>query len=184
MERDIVQGRKAMNFSRWDSYTADQQESFKAKIVQQTKTREMPLLQYRMVHWNARISDTDIQSLTRWARQSTATGDNAANQMVHEGDAARGRETFEKRCTGCHALTSDREGPHLQGVFGRTSGTVAGFPYSEALKNAHIVWNEESLEKWLTDPDVLVPGNNMEFHVPKPQERQDLIQFLKEIAKQ
>jgi cytochrome c len=77
-------------------------------------------------------------------------------------------------------MASDREGPRLQGVFGRTSGTVEGFTYSAALKNAHIVWNEYSLEKWLTDPDVLVPGNNMEFHVPKPQERRDLVEFLRQ----
>jgi cytochrome c2 len=37
-----------------------------------------------------------------------------------------------------------------------------------------------SLEKWMTDPDVLVPGNNMEFHVPKAQERRDLVKFLRQ----
>jgi cytochrome c len=70
----------------------------------------------------------------------------------------------------------------LHDVFGRTSGQIAGFPYSPALVKAHIVWNEESLGQWLTDPDALVPGNNMDFHVPKAQERQDLIRFLKEEA--
>jgi cytochrome c len=178
MERDILKGREAMNLSLWDHYTAAEQESFKAKIVQETREGEMPLVQYRMIHWNARISARDMRNLTLWARGNMA--DDAPQQMVHKGDPARGKETFEKRCTGCHALTSDREGPHLQGVFGRTSGTVEGFSYSEQLKNAHIVWNESTLEKWLTDPDVLVPGNNMEFHVPKAQERQDLIEFLKE----
>jgi cytochrome c len=133
------------------------------------------------MHRNTRISERDMQSLTRWARGTP--GDDIAHGAVHEGDPIRGKETFEKRCTGCHALTTDREGPHLRGVFGRTSGTVPGFSYSDALKNAHIVWDETSLEKWLTDPDVLVPGNNMEFHVPNPQERADLVQFLKEIAK-
>jgi cytochrome c len=48
------------------------------------------------------------------------------------------------------------------------------------LKNAHIVWNDMTLEQWLTDPDTLVPGNNMGFHVAKPQERRDLISFLKQ----
>jgi cytochrome c len=177
MERDILEGRKAMNLSQWDSYSTDQQQFFKAKIVLRTREREMPLLQYRLVHWDARITERDMQSLTRWAQETS--GDESKESMVHKGDPARGKETFEKRCTGCHALTSDREGPCLHGVFGRTSGTVPDFPYSDALKNAHIVWNEATLEKWLTDPDVLVPGNNMEFHVANPQERQDLIQFLK-----
>jgi len=94
------------------------------------------------------------------------------------GDPAKGKQVFEKRCTGCHALEQNREGPRLQGVFGRTSGEVPGFPYSLALIKAHIVWNESSLEQWLTDPDALVPGNNMEFHVPNAQERSDLVSFL------
>jgi cytochrome c len=178
MERDILKGRRAMNLSLWDRYSAEQQDAFKAKIVQETKAGEMPLPQYRMIHWNARISDRDMQRLTQWARGKA--GDDSSAQPVHEGDPVRGREAFEKRCTGCHALTSEREGPRLQGVFGRTSGTVEGFAYSTALKNAHIVWDESSLEKWLTDPDVLVPGNNMEFHVPKAQERMDLAAFLKQ----
>lgn len=75
-------------------------------------------------------------------------------------------------------MEQDREGPRLHGVFGRTSGTISGFDYSPALKNAHIVWNEKTLESWLADPDSLVPGNNMEFHVAKPQERLDIIRYL------
>src|ERR1700680_177719 len=50
----------------------------------------------------------------------------------------RGKELFEKRCSGCHALDKDKEGPRLRGVFGRTSGTVPTFKYSDALKAAHI----------------------------------------------
>jgi cytochrome c len=77
-------------------------------------------------------------------------------------------------------MTEDREGPRLQGVYGRTSGTVAAFDYSPALKKAKIVWNETTLEQWLADPDAMVPGNNMGFHVAKPDERKDLVQFLKQ----
>ena len=55
--------------------------------------------------------------------------------------------------------------------------------YSEVLKKAAIVWDESSLERWLTDPDVLVPGNNMDFHVAKSQERRDLIAYLKQTSK-
>lgn len=94
------------------------------------------------------------------------------------GNADRGRVVFEKRCTGCHALDRDREGPHLKGVYGRAAGMAAGFDYSDALKKAHIVWNGETLNRWLTDPDAMVPGNNMEFHVAKPDERIDIIRFL------
>ena len=113
-------------------------------------------------------------------RAHAGIGDAEATAVV--GDPARGREVFEKRCTGCHALDQNREGPRLRDVFGRTSGQVAGFPYSPALVKAHVVWNEESLERWLTDPDAMVPDNNMGFHVPKAQERQDVISYLRKSA--
>jgi cytochrome c len=104
----------------------------------------------------------------------------AMAQPAGQADPVQGKEVFEKRCTGCHALEQDREGPRLRGVFGRTSGTVVGFPYSPALTKARIVWDELSLEQWLTDPDTLVPGNNMGFHVAKAEERRDVIAFLKQ----
>ena len=71
-------------------------------------------------------------------------------------------------------------GSALQGVFGRTSGTATGFAYSTALKKAQIVWDDNSLERWLTDPDRFIPGNDMDYLVSKPQERQDLISYLKQ----
>jgi len=52
-------------------------------------------------------------------------------------NSEHGKELFEKRCSGCHALDKEKEGPRLRGVYGRTSGTVASFQYSKGLKNAH-----------------------------------------------
>ncbi|MGC2301443.1 MAG: c-type cytochrome [Acidobacteriaceae bacterium] len=109
-------------------------------------------------------------------------GAGKAAQANGDDDGARGREIFEKRCTGCHALEVNREGPRLRDVFGRTSGQVAGYAYSPALVKARVVWNETTLDAWLTDTDALVPGNNMDFRVPKAEERQELIRFLKEQA--
>ena len=110
-------------------------------------------------------------------------GSNAMEQgaMVADvGDITRGKMLFEKSCAGCHALTQNHEGPQLQGVYGRRSGAVVNFAYSPALKRAHIVWDDKSLDKWLTDPDAFIPGNEMDFQVSKPQERQDLISYLKQ----
>jgi cytochrome c len=180
MERDIIEARKAMNLSLWDSYSYDQQQTLIAKMVQETKSHEMPPVQYRMIHWNARIADGDAQAFSLWAHGSQAT--QADSGGGGEGDAALGKALFEKRCTGCHSLTQNHEGPRLQGVYGRTSGTVADFAYSPALKKARIVWNEEALEKWLADPDAFIAGNDMDFQVSKRQDRQDLIRFLKESA--
>jgi cytochrome c len=182
MERDIVQARRAMNLSLWETYSADQQDALKAEIVSQAKSHTMPPVQYRVVHWNARIRDTDVQALAQWARGAAPRDSNASGQELAEGDGLRGKDIFERRCTGCHAMEQNREGPRLRGVFGRTSGTAPGFDYSLVLAKAHIVWNETTLEQWLADPDALVPGNNMEFHVAKPQERRDLIRFLRDSA--
>jgi cytochrome c len=70
----------------------------------------------------------------------------------------------------------------LTGVYGRVSGTAPGFAYSNALKNAHVVWDEKSLDQWLTNPDAFIPGNDMDFLVSKPQERSDLISYLRQIS--
>lgn len=178
MERDIIEARKAMNLSLWDSYSADRQQTLAAKMVQETKLHEMPPMQYRMIHWNARIGDDDLKIFGRWAHEPQAI--QADSIVASIGDPARGKALFEKRCTGCHALTGNHEGPQLQGVYGRSSGTAKGFAYSAALKKAQIVWDETSLEKWLTDPDAFIPGNDMDFLVSKPQDRRDLISYLKQ----
>ena len=95
---------------------------------------------------------------------------------------ANGKELFEKRCGGCHALDRDKEGPRLGGVYGRTSGSIDAFQYSEALRKAKIVWKEDTLERWLTDTEKLVPDNDMTFHVEKADERREIIAYLKQTS--
>jgi cytochrome c len=182
IERDVVEGLRHMNLSAWDRWLADQRQTYAAKIVEETKKREMPPVQYRLAHWDARVTDGDVAMFTQWLQGIAVPETVQAAETTGQGDAARGKEIFEKRCTGCHALTENREGPRLKDVFGRTSGQIAGFDYSPALVKAHLVWNETTLNAWLTDTDALVPGNNMDFRVPNAQERADLIQFLKQQA--
>jgi cytochrome c len=180
MERDIIRGRAEMDLSRWDSYSVDQRQTFAAKIVQETKAHEMPLVQYRMIHWNARVTDTEILKLANWSHAMSGLEAGTVDLSTGVGDPARGKVLFEKRCVGCHSFTQNREGPRLQNVFARTSGSVADYAYSPALKRTKIVWDEQSLDKWLADPDALVPGNNMDFLVSKSQERKDLVSYLKQ----
>jgi cytochrome c len=90
-----------------------------------------------------------------------------------------GKTTFEKRCGGCHALDRDKEGPRLGGVFGRRAGSVSGFGYSAALKNAKLTWDAVTLDKWLADTESLVSGNEMAFHVEKAEERRAIIEYLR-----
>jgi len=97
-------------------------------------------------------------------------------------EADQGKQLFEKRCTGCHSLDRNKEGPNLTGVYGRQAGTAPGFNYSTALKSAHFVWDDQQLNKWLTDTQALVEDNNMDFHVPKAEERAEIIRYLKLIS--
>jgi cytochrome c len=101
---------------------------------------------------------------------------------VPTGNADQGKIIFEKRCTGCHSLDQDKEGPHLRGVFGRKAGKIEKFPYSDGMKNAQFTWDAAALDKWLTDTESVVPDNDMSFHVPNAQERADIIQFLESMS--
>lgn len=92
-----------------------------------------------------------------------------------------GKELFEKRCSGCHALDRDKEGPRLRGVYGRVAGSVESFQYSDALKKSKITWTDETLDQWLTDTEKLVPGNDMTFHVERAAERADIIAYLRQV---
>lgn len=96
-------------------------------------------------------------------------------------DAGAGKEVFARRCTGCHAIDSEKEGPRLRGVVGRRAGSVPGFQYSDALHNSGIVWSESLLNKWLEGPQGLVPGNDMGFKVPNPDERTALVAYLQSL---
>jgi cytochrome c len=182
MERDIVEGRKRMNLSRWDSYTPDEQEAFATEIVQRTKKREMPLIQYRMLHWGSRITESDAEVLSEWSYAPSLIPVHSPAKGGGEEGADRGKALFERRCTGCHALDIDRGGPRLRTVYGRPSGAIEGFPYSSALKKAQVVWDEQTLERWLADPDAFLPGNDMDFLVTRPEERKDLVAYLKQSA--
>ncbi len=86
------------------------------------------------------------------------------------------------QCRSCHLLTADgpgRVGPPLGGVFGRRAGSVEGFAYSEAMKNANFAWDAERLDQWLANPRDFLPGNRMSFPgVPNVQDRTNLIAFL------
>jgi cytochrome c len=98
-------------------------------------------------------------------------------------DVIDGRVAFQKRCTGCHALDHEKVGPRLAGVLGRKAGSVPMFPYSDGLKGSNIVWNERLIDQWLTDPESLVPDNDMGFRLNSPDERTAIIAFLKETGK-
>jgi len=176
IERDIVEARKHMDLSRWQQMPVEQQQVLTAKIAQEAKSGDMPPLQYLALHWGADLSESEVKTLSMLGK---GTGGSEAT-LDGDGDAVHGKAVFEKRCTGCHAMEADREGPRLAGAFGRKAGSVPGFTYSTGLKNLGLTWNDATLERWLSDPDMVVPDNNMSFSVPKADERRDVIAYLKQ----
>ena len=97
---------------------------------------------------------------------------------VVKGDPVRGQTLYQSRCTACHSLDQSRVGPAHRGVFDRLAGSVPGFDYSPALKHSGVRWTAANLNRWLTDPEALIPGQRMGYQVPDPVDRRDLIAFL------
>ena len=86
-------------------------------------------------------------------------------------------------CSGCHSINPGeiRLAPSLGNLFGRRAGTERGFSYSEALRNSGIIWNAETLNNWLTNPAVFVPGSQMPFPgLEAREDRKAVIEFLKQ----
>jgi cytochrome c len=81
-------------------------------------------------------------------------------------------------------LDANRIGPKHRGVFGRKSGTVPGFHYSAALKKLNVVWNAQTLDRWLQNPAAMARGTAMGYRLTVAQERADVIAYLKQQSSQ
>ncbi len=99
------------------------------------------------------------------------------------GNPAAGKRVFNK-CKVCHLLEKDgihRIGPNLYGVLGRTSGTVAGYKFSKAMREAAITWNPETLGLYLKKPKNYIPGTKMAFiGLDDPSDVRDVIAYIRE----
>jgi cytochrome c len=98
------------------------------------------------------------------------------------GDTIRGQALYQSMCMSCHSIDYNGVGPAHKGLFGRKAGSHADYLYSPAVKASSIVWNEKTLDKWLTNPEKLIPGQKMGFMVPDAKDRADLIAYLKKEA--
>jgi cytochrome c len=93
-----------------------------------------------------------------------------------------GEEMLHK-CEICHSLAADgptKVGPNLHGIYGRKAGTAPGFAFSDAMKNSGIVWDDQTLAKFLRDPKETLPGNRMSFPGIKDDLLGDLLARLKQ----
>ncbi|WP_093281643.1 c-type cytochrome [Solimonas aquatica] len=95
-------------------------------------------------------------------------------------DAKRGEKLYTGRCGACHSIADNGAGPRHRGLFGCKAGTQAGFNYSDALRKSGIVWDDQTLDRWLADPNKMVPGNSMAVQLASdPTDRADLIAWLR-----
>jgi len=108
---------------------------------------------------------------------SLARGETSVTRL--SGDPAHGRAVYQV-CMGCHSLDEDDVGPKHRGVVGRVAGAVPGYAYSPALKNSGLTWDAPTLDRWLTNPQALVPGAKMFFALPNEKDRADVIAYLAE----
>ena len=102
-----------------------------------------------------------------------------------DGDAARGEARFQE-CAACHKLEAgaNEVGPSLHGVFMRKAGELADFRYSPAMKRSGIIWTAETLDKYIADPQALIPANRMPYAgMATAGDRADLIAYLQKATK-
>ena len=102
-----------------------------------------------------------------------------------DGDAARGEARFQD-CAACHKLEagSNNVGPSLHGIFERKAAALTDFRYSPAMKRSGISWTPETLDKFISDPQAMVPANRMPYAgMANPSDRADLIAYLEKVSK-
>jgi cytochrome c2 len=95
-------------------------------------------------------------------------------------DAEQGKIVFE-RCAACHSLEPGKNdtGPTLAAIWGRKAATE-DYRYSPAMTRSDITWDEKTLDAFIEDPQVVVPGNRMAFDgVKESAERANLLEYLK-----
>ncbi|EAV43258.1 cytochrome c [Labrenzia sp. MBR-25] len=104
-------------------------------------------------------------------------------QASADGDPAKGEKVF-KKCAACHAVGPDAKnkvGPELNGIVGRPWGAVDGYKYSANLLELADgkVWDDETLDAYLTKPKDLIPKGKMAFAgLKKEDDRENVIAYL------
>ncbi len=92
-----------------------------------------------------------------------------------------GEKLFRNQCATCHTLNAalpPRQGPTLAGVIGRHAGSVPGFHYSAGFAHADWTWDAPHIDRWITNPQAMIPGAVMPYHQANPKIRALIVQYL------
>jgi cytochrome c len=94
-----------------------------------------------------------------------------------------GEQVFNNACRTCHSWKKDdnRLGPTLHGIVGKPAGAVPGYTYSQAMKTSGLTWDEATLDKFIAQPDSVIPNNNMKpfTGISDAGQRKQIVEFLK-----
>lgn len=109
----------------------------------------------------------------------TAAAETTAPAVGSDG----GEEAYNNACRTCHSVKSgdNRLGPSLAGIVGKKAGSESGYQYSPSLKDSGVTFDEATLDKFITNPDSVAPGNNMKPYtgISDAAHRAKIIAFLK-----
>lgn len=106
----------------------------------------------------------------------------AAEPTAAATTAAGGKPVSFAQCAACHSVEPGKHGvgPSLAGVYGTKSGELAGYAFSDAMKNANLTWDDATLDAYLANPMKMVPGTKMTFAgMPDAAKRKEIIEYMK-----
>jgi len=110
----------------------------------------------------------------------------SSSSMSQDGASQEQQQVFNNACRSCHTIREgdNRLGPNLFKVVGRKAGSLPGYNYSTAMKGADFDWDEEKLERFIANPDEVVPGNNMKPYggLASADERKKVVAFLRSVT--
>ena len=128
---------------------------------------------------------TKAVALLLWATALAALGPWAGAQ--ERTIDSMGQLSFNNACRTCHTVKAgdNRLGPNLHRIIGRKAGALADYGYSSAMKSGDLVWDKSTLDRFMADPDQVVPGHSMKPYggIASPEERARIIDYLEESAR-
>ena len=109
----------------------------------------------------------------------------SSSAAMAAGDAAAGQSVFASHCAVCHATQAgvNKVGPSLASIVGSKSGTVPGFNFSTAMKDANVTWDDANLDKYLANPNGFVHGTKMFVNLPTETDRENVVAYLNTLKK-
>jgi len=91
----------------------------------------------------------------------------------------KGRELYQRRCGACHSIETNRIGPKHRNIFDRKARSEPDYTYSDALAQSALIWNEQTLDQWLSNPEATIPGQKMGYRLSNAEERKAIIAYLR-----